>query len=309
LKKIIGVVFTFWIFILFVSSPVEAKQADGDFLLTPYAGVYTFDDSLKIGSTFGLRLGIALTPHWAMDTGIGTVSTTRKSDSKDIHITLFDLSALYHFRPTNKWDPFATAGLGTINVGLRGSDFMLNYGVGVHYTLIEERVAIQAKIKHIFDMNNLGPFSNLEYTIGVTFRAPKIIPPPPPPDLDQDTIPDERDICPNTPLGEQVEENGCSIDHDKDGISDILDLCPATPRGIAVDKNGCPLDADLDSIPDTLDKCPDTQAGIAVDKNGCPLDADLDSVPDTLDKCPDTQAGIVVDQNGCSLPLVEEKGP
>ncbi len=253
------------------------------------------------GSTVGLRLGLALTSQWGIETGISTVSTKRKSDAKGIDATLFDLSALRHFKPVNRWEPFGTVGVGTINVGLRGARLMLNYGVGVHYPIREERVAVRAEVRHLVDLNSEGPFNNLEYTIGVTFRAPKIIPPPPPPDSDQDKIPDAKDICPNTPPGEQVEENGCSIDHDKDSVSDILDLCPGTPAGISVDKNGCPLDTDLDAVPDTLDKCPNTIAGTGIDTNGCPLDADVDAVPDTLDKCPNTVAGTGVDANGCPL--------
>jgi OOP family OmpA-OmpF porin len=297
--------------LLVVNSPAEAKPAHGDFLLSPYAGGYAFDGAqgMASGSIFGLRLGLALTSQWGIESGIGTASTKRNSDAKDSHATLFDLSALYHFNPINQWEPFATAGLGTINVSSRGANLMLNYGVGIHYTLMEKRVSVQAKIRHILDLTSEGPFNNFEYTMGLTFRAPKIIPPPPPPDGDGDKIPDAQDICLNTPLGEQVEENGCSIDHDKDSISDIFDLCPATPIGMSVDKNGCPKDTDLDTVPDTLDKCPNTVAGTSVDTNGCPKDADLDTVPDILDKCPNTLGGTPVDQNGCSLDTDLDKVP
>ena len=309
LKRVIGDVSAFLVLVLlFVSSPAEAKQGDGDFFLVPFMGGYSFDGSqgIKTGSIFGLRLGRALTSQWGVEGSIGTVSTKLEFDAKDINATILDLSALYHFKQGKQWNSFVTAGVGGINVGLRGSNPMLNYGAGVHYILLPERVALRAEIKHLFDFDSQKVFGNFAYTVGLTFRAPRIIlpivvPKPKPPDSDQDSIPDARDICPNTPLGEKVEENGCSIDQDKDGVSDILDLCPGTPAGISVDKNGCPLNTDLDNIPDSLDKCPNTLAGISVDKNGCPLDTDLDSIPDSLDRCPNTLTGMSVDNNGCPL--------
>ena len=40
------------------------------------------------------------------------------------------------------------------------------------------------------------------------------------------------DACPNTPIGEPVDQNGCSanqIDTDEDGVVDPNDICPSTP--------------------------------------------------------------------------------
>ena len=120
-------------------------------------------------------------------------------------------------------------------------------------------------------------------------------------DSDGDGVPDSRDMCPNTPPGVLIDENGCPIDMDGDGVPDYLDKCPKTPLGVKVDKDGCPLDSDKDGVPDYLDKCPNTPAGIPVDNTGCPYDSDNDGVPDYLDKCPNTPEGVKVDKNGCPL--------
>lgn len=120
-------------------------------------------------------------------------------------------------------------------------------------------------------------------------------------DSDQDGVKDKEDMCPNTPLGVQVDASGCPLDADRDGVPDYLDKCPNTPSGVTVDKNGCPVDSDKDGVADYLDKCPNTPSGVAVDANGCPLDADKDGVPDYLDKCPNTPAGANVDANGCPV--------
>ncbi len=120
-------------------------------------------------------------------------------------------------------------------------------------------------------------------------------------DSDGDGVPDSRDLCPNTPHGVIIDENGCPLDMDSDGIPDYLDKCPKTPLGVKVDSNGCPVDSDKDGVPDYLDKCPNTPAGISVDRNGCPSDSDQDGVFDYLDKCPNTPPGVKVDKNGCPL--------
>jgi len=60
------------------------------------------------------------------------------------------------------------------------------------------------------------------------------------------------------------------VDTDGDGVIDSLDKCPNTPIGVEVDANGCPIDSDGDGVPDYKDKCPDTPKGVKVDENGCP---------------------------------------
>lgn len=59
------------------------------------------------------------------------------------------------------------------------------------------------------------------------------------------------------------------LDSDGDGVVDEKDLCPDTPMGVEVDENGCPLDSDGDGVPDYKDECPDTPAGAPVNDIGC----------------------------------------
>ncbi|WP_444929031.1 outer membrane beta-barrel protein [Microbulbifer sp. SSSA002] len=58
-------------------------------------------------------------------------------------------------------------------------------------------------------------------------------------------------------------------DQDADGVTDATDQCPQTPVGIDVQLNGCPMDMDFDGVPSYLDQCPNTPIGIAVDEYGC----------------------------------------
>jgi len=88
-------------------------------------------------------------------------------------------------------------------------------------------------------------------------------------DSDGDGVEDDKDICPATPLGLNVNEFGCSIDSDSDGVPDDLDKCKNTPKNILIDEDGCPIDSDNDGVPDYLDKCPNSSQNVLVDENGC----------------------------------------
>lgn len=128
-----------------------------------------------------------------------------------------------------------------------------------------------------------------------------------PKDSDGDGVTDDKDKCPNTPAGTKVDANGCPFgDADKDGVTDNVDKCPNTPMGATVDANGCPADQDADGVYNGIDKCPDTPPGTKVDAAGCPIDSDGDGVADYLDKCPNTPAGMKVNATGC--PVLFEPG-
>lgn len=131
-------------------------------------------------------------------------------------------------------------------------------------------------------------------------------------DNDSDGVINELDtLCPNTPVGESVNEQGCSqseLDDDDDGVKNNADLCPETPTGIAVDGDGCSneqrtSDSDGDGLNDPEDTCPNTDAGEEVDQNGCSQaqrDSDGDGLSDLDDACDDTPPGFPILANGCT---------
>jgi hypothetical protein len=94
-------------------------------------------------------------------------------------------------------------------------------------------------------------------------------------DTDNDGVNDFDDLCPQTPVGESVDENGCSEaqkDDDNDGVKNTVDLCLFTLSGETVNSDGCSesqLDSDNDLITNDIDQCPNTAAGVEVDENGC----------------------------------------
>lgn len=82
-------------------------------------------------------------------------------------------------------------------------------------------------------------------------------------DSDSDGITEELDQCPDTPVGEEADSEGCSDsqkDADGDGVSGVGDLCPETPADEPVDSNGCAAserDSDNDGTVDLYDTYPD----------------------------------------------------
>ena len=130
-------------------------------------------------------------------------------------------------------------------------------------------------------------------------------------DDDGDGVANDVDLCPNTPSGASVDQDGCSFgqssDDDNDGVDNLLDNCPNTPSGETVDTYGCSdsqKDDDGDGVANNIDLCPSTPSGETVTTDGCStsqLDVDGDGVSDADDLCPNTQQGwIWIDVDGCS---------
>ena len=90
-------------------------------------------------------------------------------------------------------------------------------------------------------------------------------------DNDGDGVPDNSDLCPNTPPGTLVNPSGCPIlvsDTDNDGVPDSNDLCPGTPTNTPVDATGCPIVASLLSATATASTSgPAGGSALAVDGN------------------------------------------
>ena len=90
-------------------------------------------------------------------------------------------------------------------------------------------------------------------------------------DADGDRVPDDIDECPNTPVGQVVDQRGCSLDSDGDGVVTGRDRCPASRPGAQVDSFGCERDNDQDGVVDHLDECLNTRPGVRVDTKGCEI--------------------------------------
>ena len=139
-------------------------------------------------------------------------------------------------------------------------------------------------------------------------------------DSDGDGIVDTKDLCQETSIASDINEDGCSQeqrDDDEDGVANSNDLCPASPYGIPVDENGCTdqqVDFDFDGVcnagapssgPSNCigeDKCPGSIPDAEIDANGCSWvqqDSDEDGVANIDDLCENTEIASDADENGC----------
>jgi hypothetical protein len=104
-------------------------------------------------------------------------------------------------------------------------------------------------------------------------------------DDDNDGFEDGLDNCPLgyvglSGVGMDLDQDGCidsseDVDDDNDGVNDTDDDCRYTPLGMEIDSNGCSgvqLDDDNDGIHNLNDLCPSTPAGERVSSTGCTLE-------------------------------------
>ena len=108
-------------------------------------------------------------------------------------------------------------------------------------------------------------------------------------------------------LSEIIQTIAFELDDDLDGVLNKYDQCPETPLGEQVNLNGCSFnqrDDDGDGVNNGIDECPETIAGEEINEVGCALyqiDEDLDGVLNVIDQCPDTPANETANEQGVSI--------
>jgi OOP family OmpA-OmpF porin len=288
-----------------------------------------FEEHAKIGPAMSFIVRRALSDHWSIGLNVGygwNYDNDDGTNSYRTNLIPIDLNAIYTVLPDAKASPYFTGGFGVVhwdaNYRPQGLDLederdpAFGVGAGVEVFLTEfMALDLGGKFRYMLtddkDLIGMSYFdsdltaSNDQYLwyfgLGLTWYPGKCK------DSDGDGICNNKDKCPDTPVGCVVDEVGCEVDSDGDGVCDGLDRCPDTPEGAIVDKRGCPKDTDGDGVFDGIDQCPDTPKGCRVDEVGCPMDSDGDGVCDGLDKCPDTPKGVEVDKVGCpKLPDLSE---
>jgi outer membrane protein OmpA-like peptidoglycan-associated protein len=289
--------------------PLVAQERKHFVELSAAAAYQSFDNATDLNGTVGGlgRLGIWLPANFSLELA-GSFAKPKTSpdllgNTLSVNVKSFSISALYNILVGNRSSFYLKAGGGTTKYGsncpsgsstLCASSGLLlggaGFRVGITPTLMTRgEIELSRNKASTRNLSNFGANLGLSVMLGSKPIA----------DDDGDGVQNNRDRCPNTPRGAQVDGRGCPSDEDGDGVPNGIDRCPGTAAGATVDDSGCPKDSDGDNIPDGIDKCPDTPAGVLVDPNGCAKDSDGDGIPDGLDRCSDTPRGATVDALGC----------
>jgi len=156
-------------------------------------------------------------------TGVNWGTTDLNGDAVMVFLTTTDWGDLHY----------------TVNNGAQQNIRMVQTGSGNEWTM---RGLASGDVL-LFWFTYLDPDCNC---VKDSVRVETIIDGTPLNDEDADGVPDINDNCPNTPAGDRVDNNGCTIpqltDSDNDGVNDSEDLCPNTPVGTQVDAVGCSVE-------------------------------------------------------------------
>ena len=284
--------------VFLLAGPAWSAINPESFSVGIFGGEYMFKhkEHLHPAPNYGVKVGYDFTKYFGMELsgeGLQTKLRTksRLGDKNRVNAYNARLDSLIYLMPDSMIVPYVSVGVGgrsidspdnsidyPYNSGSTGN-FLADAGLGAK-VFLTDRVVLRGDVRSLFIFNNNNTVNdelhmhtstqNFEGMLGLMYVLGYKQPPK---DSDNDGVTDDKDQCPGTPAGVQVDANGCPVDSDKDGVADYLDQCPDTPAGVKVDSRGCPLDSDGDGVADYLDQCPGTPAGAKVDAVGCEIKA------------------------------------
>lgn len=212
-----------------VAVPMSVLAEPGQLYLTPFAGVEHFDSDRDISQSgvYGLGLEYRFSEHFAAELGYSMApkAETRHTNN-DVDIDRFSLDGLFYLGRMGyrqMYEPYLKLGVAhaQYDYDRAGKDeaTQVNGGLGVRINFADRWSArAEALALHQVDDSQ----TNALYTVGVSYAfggspkaapvepAPAIAPPPPAPlDSDGDGVTDDKDKCPNTPAGREVDADGC----------------------------------------------------------------------------------------------------
>ncbi|MGB6328090.1 MAG: OmpA family protein [Halarcobacter sp.] len=218
-----------------------AANSEYKYELTPMVGgVYT-EGNLDLERNYanaGLALGFNLDDSMFDQIELGFLRSLedvdyRNNTSKETGITRIFTNVIKEYGLSSSTSLYALVGAGieifdNEQYGNENSLFG-NYGFGVKYKL-SENVSLKADVRHLIETDHGD--NNLLYTVGLAIPFGKKAAPAP---MVEKAAP--------APMVEKTEPK--EMDTDGDGVVDSLDKCPDTPKGNIVDVDGCTLKVNL----------------------------------------------------------------
>lgn len=233
-----------------IHTATSVAQESG-FTLTPSVGYYNFDSERGLSANpndeyeddetfFSIGAGYRWNNPWQLE--LVYLDGDTETNAGDFDFEQWRVDGLYHIETDNNFTPYWLIGAGENTFEEFTADrdeSFVNYGLGFKYAF-NEVVSLRSDIRGITSLDEEKTDAAL--TLGLQFlfggssapaAAPAIL------DADNDGVADSLDSCVSTPIGVEVDVNGCALDSDNDGVANYKDSCPGSEAGAKVDSEGC----------------------------------------------------------------------
>lgn len=186
------------------------------------AGYWYFDRDVRglepdDSTTPWASIEYAFNDNWAAEVLFADSDTDFKNGGPDVDVTTWQVSALYYggsyIGEALRLRPYLALGGGEIKLDADEFDTVettVNGGIGVRW-MLGERLGVRLETRALYSVDERD--TDLLVSAGLNFWLGKVEEPAPPAPLDSDGdgVPDDRDLCPNTPTGTRVDADGCPL--------------------------------------------------------------------------------------------------
>lgn len=234
---------------LLVAMPLVAAADEGQFLLSPIVGVESFESSIGLdqSTVYGASGLYYFTDHLAAELRYLQSSADIHHASGDVDTKQYFLNGIYSFGKMgyeSRFEPFLSAGVGRVDYKApsvsKDAETELAAGLGVRFHFNDKlSAALAAEQRYgttdyyqasVYTLALSYAFGGTKPVAAAPVAAP-VVAAPAPVDSDGDGVYDDKDQCPNTPRGREVDEKGCEY-HLKKAEEMKLDILFDTNKSV-----------------------------------------------------------------------------
>ncbi|MGB0990034.1 OmpA family protein [Halarcobacter sp.] len=215
-----------------------AANSDYKYEITPMIGGNVAEGNLNLDDDHyaigGLSFGVNFDDTVYDQIEVGILTSLEEVDydgiDRDTDITRLFTNFVKNYELTDNTSLYGLVGFGLEHfeneeLGNKTALFG-NYGIGLRYEFSND-MALKTDIRHLINTNDRD--NNLVYTVGLAIPFGEKAAPAPK---------EEPQVQPKPAIAKLADTDG-------DGVPDIKDKCPDTPKGDIVDQNGCSLKVNL----------------------------------------------------------------
>lgn len=215
-----------------MAAPLAVMADPGQFFVTPFVGIQHFDHDIENSRVWGLGGEYQFTNHWGTELdytrAFGDLSSL--STREQVKYERVSLDGIYYIDVANEApsvSPYLKLGVGHNHYDYKISDNNdqgtdIDAGIGLRFK-VADNLSVRAEVKALHELDDSRTNTLATLGIGYAFGgaskpaptpapAPKVVAPAPAPapvDSDGDGVTDDKDKCPNTPRGLEVDADGC----------------------------------------------------------------------------------------------------